>query len=176
MNENPEDYSAPVEHTHSAPTVEKETAKAPEAPPIEIEYVDDTPIADRRDEPDRPLEEIEAGEDGGDEQYGEKVQKRIKQLRYVTNAERRAKEAAEKERSDAIAFARQLQDENQKLRSHLTTGEGLLVDQAKQAAEANLNYARQLYLAAQESGDTGAMVKANEEFARAVAHHQRISQ
>ena len=88
---------------------------------VEIEIEDDTPPDDRGRKPlDR---DVSDPSDDEIEQYSDKVQKRIKELAHARHDERRAKEAALREREEAIRVAQQLVEENKKLRGYVNTGE-----------------------------------------------------
>lgn len=153
--------------------VKTQTAVA-EGPALEIEHIDDTPAEDRgKGEPVTPPAQLEGSEEE-DGQYGEKVQKRIKQLRYLSQHERREREKAENERQAAVEYAKNIISENERLKAQLTTGERVLIDQAHKRAEAVLDTARERYLKAHDSGEPTEILKAQEALSRAVAEHERI--
>ena len=86
---------------------------------IELEIEDDTPPADRG------RKAAPAPEDPTDEElasYDEKVQQRIKKFTRGYHDERRAKEAAERERQAAEEFARKVYEENRRLKEQLKSG------------------------------------------------------
>ena len=92
--------------------------KDAEAPEIEIIVEDDTPDTDKG----RAIapEKTESDDDinvGDDEvvQYKKDVQKRIKDLSFKAHSERRAKEAAARERDEAIRFAQSLIEKTKQL-------------------------------------------------------------
>ena len=93
--------------------------------PSEVEIVDDRPEADKNATPlkadpsDIPDDEIK--------QYSENVKKRIQHLKHGYHDERRAKEEAFREREAAIAYAKQIAEENSKLKEKLSTGETTLI-------------------------------------------------
>ena len=90
----------------------------------------------------------------------ERVQKRIKKLKYDFHEERRAKEAADREREEAVGFAQKVFQENQNLRNTLAQGEGVLLEQTKGRAEADVARAKKEYKDAFESGDPDAITEA----------------
>ena len=94
--------------------------------------------------------------------YGENVQKRIKQIKYEYHEERRAKEEAQRVREEAIAYAQKVQEENSKLRKTLEDGESTLVEQAKGRVEAQINTAKAAYKEAYETGDPDKLIEAQE--------------
>jgi len=129
---------------------------------LEIEVVDDTPDQDRG-KPRRP-ENVEAQVPDDDEiqSYSESVQKRIKQLRFEFHEERRRKEEATRLQEEALRYAQQIKAENDRLMRTLQDGEKVLVNQAKGRVEAEMDKARAAYKAAYESGDSDALIKAQE--------------
>lgn len=132
---------------------------------FEIEVVDDTPDTDKGR---KPLEEP-VGEVTDDElsKYDEGVQKRIKKLSHGYHDERRAKEAALREREEALRFAKHIIDENNVLKKNLGDHTTLLVGTAKQNAEFALEQARSKYKAAYDAGDADQIVAAQEEMTQA---------
>ena len=132
---------------------------------FEIEVVDDTPDPDKGR---KPLEEP-VGEVTDDElsKYDEGVQKRIKKLSHGYHDERRAKEAALREREEALRFAQRIIDENNSLKKNLGDHTTLLVGTARQNAEFALEQARSKYKAAYDAGDADQIVAAQEEMTQA---------
>jgi len=132
---------------------------------FEIEVVDDTPNPDKGR---KPLEEP-VGEVTDDElsKYDESVQKRIKKLSHGYHDERRAKEAALREREEALRFAQHIIDENNSLKKNLGDHTTLLVGTAKQNAEFALEQARSKYKAAYDAGDADQIIAAQEEMTQA---------
>ena len=103
----------------------KQQVKGAEESDIEIEVVDDTPPQDRNRAPlDEPVNEV-SDEDLA--KYDESVQKRIKKITHGYHDERRAKEAALKEREEALRFAQRIIEENNKLKKDLGQNTGVLI-------------------------------------------------
>jgi len=73
---------------------------------LKVEIEDDTPAEDRNKVP-MPRELVNEIEKDDLEEYSEKVQTRIKQMKKVFHDERRAKETASREREEALRFAQQ---------------------------------------------------------------------
>jgi len=122
---------------------------------IELEVVDDTPPEDRGRKPlDR---EVEDPSDEEVAEYSDKVQKRIKELSHARHDERRAKEAALREREEAARVAQQLFEENKRLRESYNAGVSTYGQMAESKAEMELQMARQKLKEAQESYDTDQM-------------------
>jgi hypothetical protein len=129
---------------------------------LEVEIVDDTPEEDRGRPRRADGKEPEVPDDDEIANYSDNVQSRIKKLRFEYHEERRRKEEAERVREQAVMDMQKLYEENQKLRETLTKGEGALVNQAKGRIAAELEKAKQSYKDAYESGDSDAMIAANE--------------
>jgi len=131
----------------------KETIKAGD---LEIEVEDDTPLHDRGKEPSPP-EDITEDEL---ENYGKKVQKRLKALSKTYHDERRAKEAILREREALEQYARQLVEENQKLKGKSDASHNALIQSAKKQVESELAMAKDQYRKAYESGEPDAVLEA----------------
>ena len=143
-------------------TPEKEAKQESE---IEIEVVDDTPEPDKGRKPlEEPVNEVTDDELS---KYDESVQKRIKKLSHGYHDERRAKEAALREREEALKLAQHIINENNALKKNLGDHTTLLVGTAKQNAEFALEQARSKYKAAYDAGDADQIVAAQEEMTQA---------
>ena len=119
---------------------------------FEIEVVDDTPEEDQGKPRRAENAEPQVPSDDEVEKYSEGVQKRIKQLKFEYHEERRAKEEAARLQEEALKYAEQIKQENEKLRKTLDEGEGVLVNQAKGRVAAEIDKAKIAYKAAYESG------------------------
>lgn len=139
---------------------------------IEIEVVDDTPEPDRNAKP--ATREIDDPSDDELADYGEKVQKRMKELTFARHNERREKEAALREREEAVRIAQKLLDENKNLRQNVHTNQTALASTIKSKAESTLEMARKKLKEAQESYDTDAIVAAQEELTEAKFNYERV--
>jgi len=141
---------------------------------IEIDIVDDTPEEDRNR---KPLEkEIEEPSDDEIEQYSSNVQKRIKELSHARHDERRAKEAAMREREEAIELARRIMEENSRLKNSLKNGEDAYIEAAKQKAAIEYEVAKKKLIEAKSIGDIEAEVSAQEEFNQAQLMRTRLDE
>jgi hypothetical protein len=139
----------------------------------EVEVVDDTPPEDR-DRP--PMKEPPA--DVTDEelaQYSEGVKKRIQHFSKGYHEERRAKEAALREREEVLRVAQQLLEENKRLQNSQGQTQQVLLDQAKKVVETELNEAKRKYKEAYEAGDADALVAAQEELTAAKIRADRVN-
>ena len=162
------EFEFPDEKETKAEASEKEVSNE-----VEIEVVDDTP------EPDRnraPMKEPPA-EVTDDEltQYSESVKKRIQHFSKGYHDERRAKEAALREREEALRLAQNLVEENQKLQGSLGKGQEALLAQAKQVVANEVDNAKVKYKQAYESGDADALVTAQEELTAAKIKADRVN-
>lgn len=135
--------------------------KASDAPEIEIEIEDDTPVEDRNKAPmPKPLvEELERDEL---DQYDDTVKEKLKQMRKVWHDERRDKEAALREQQEAIAVAQKLIEENKRIKTILTTGEKEYVTTVQRAAQLELEAAKRAYKEAYDAGDTDKVIDAQQ--------------
>jgi hypothetical protein len=128
---------------------------------IEIEIEDDTPEEDRGRQP-MPKEIVDDLDRDELEEYDEGVKQKLKQLKKVWHDERRAKEQLAREQEEALAVARRLYEENQKLRSAYSTGEKEYISTAQTNAQMEMDAARRAYREAYESGDTDGVIAAQE--------------
>lgn len=161
-----EDYKFPDEEEKVNVEIEAEGE-------IDLEIVDDTPESDRNRKPlDREPEEVTDEEVAS---YSEKVQKRIKELAHSKHDERRAKEAALREKEEALRLAQQIVEENKRLRAGLHTNQSQQVELLKSKATAELEMARKKFRDAQESMDTDAILDAQEALTDAKMRHSQIA-
>lgn len=128
---------------------------------IAIEIEDDTPVQDRNRKP-LPNEIVEELENDELTDYSAKVKERMSQLKKVWHDERRAKEAADREREEAVKFAQTLVERNKKLMSNLTSGEQSLIQASKTSAEYEMNLAKKEYREAYDAGDTDKIIEAQQ--------------
>jgi len=153
--------------------LEAKAAAAPEKEGSdEIEIVDDTPEKDRGREPSEPPSEVTEEEL---EKYSESVQKRIKHITKGYHDERRAKEAAAREREEAVRFAQQIFEENKRLKGLANESVKSAVESEKQVAEAELDRARAKFKKAYEDGDADVLTAAQEEMADAKIKIDRVN-
>jgi hypothetical protein len=138
----------------------------------EIEVVDDTPPEDRNRRPmtDPPKELSDEELD----KYDESVKQRIQHFTKGYHEERRAKETAVREREEAIRAAQTIAEENKKLKGSLSQGQTALLEQAKKVVAGEMEDARRKYKAAYESGDSDALVAAQEELTSAKIKAEKV--
>lgn len=133
---------------------------------MEIEVEDDTPIEDRGREPmPKPIvEELDKDELDA---YDDKAKEKLKQMRKVWHDERRAKEQADRERSEAVSFAQKLMGENKRIKDILSVGEKEYVATIQNAANLELEIAKKAYKEAYDAGDSDGMVEAQQSMQQA---------
>lgn len=139
----------------------------------EVEVVDDTPTEDRGR---KPMKEAPAEvTDDELEQYSDGVKKRIQHFSKGYHEERRAKEAALREREEAVRVAQSLVEENKRLQGSLGQGQQVLLEQAKKVIANEVEQARQKYKIAYEAGDSDALVAAQDELTSAKIKAERVN-
>jgi len=142
-------------------------------PEPEVEIVDDTPEKDRNRKPmaaapsDPTDEELES--------YSENAKKRIKHFTKGYHEERRAKEAALREREEAIRIAQAIAEENRNLKGTLNQGQQVLIEQARKVVSNELEDIKREYKTAYEAGDAEALVAAQEKMTAAKLREDRVN-
>ena len=143
--------------------IEQETkVETPAENAIEIEVIDDRPEEDQKNATPLPKEIVEDIENDDLEEYSKEAKQRLLQMKKLINDERREKEQALREQHEAIRVAQNIIEENKKLKGSLSSGERVLVGNAKQAAEQELNMAKKAYKEAYDSGDSELLVEAQD--------------
>lgn len=166
-----QDFKVEVEGRASDKEVEVEVPEDKKAE-VEIEIVDDTPPQDKNRKPSAPPEDPTDEELEG---YSEKVRKRMSHLTKGYHDERRAKETAFREKEEAIRYAQQILEENKNLKGTVGKNQEVLLEQAKRAAAAEVEQAKAKYKLAYESGDSDAVVVAQDELTAAKIKTDRIN-
>ena len=147
---------------------------------IEIEIVEEASAKDEDEEPRKPPidpDKVNMAEPTDEEldKYEESVRKRLKKFSKGYHDERRRAEAAEQEREDAILFARQVAEENKKLKDSLGANTTLLVGSVKAKAETDLETAKKRYKTAYENADSDELVAAQEALVAAKLQLDRVN-
>ena len=124
---------------------------------VDVDIVDDTPERDRGVSLAQDVEEVTEEEL---ESYGDKVRRRIKEISHLRHDERRAKEAAIRQREELEQLARNLIDENKRLKTYVSTGEQVYAGTLKSAAEAEYEVAKRRFKEAHEAFDADAIIEA----------------
>ena len=128
---------------------------------LDVRVDDDTPPADKNRTP-LPKELVEDLEKDTLEEYSEKVKNRINVARKAFHDERREKEAAKREREEALRFAQQIHEENKQLKQRLIAGEKVFKTETTSAAETQVSAAKDALKRAYESGDASLITDAQE--------------
>ena len=139
----------------------------------EIEIVDDTPPEDRgrtpMAEPPREFADDELAK------YDASVQQRIKHFTKGYHEERRAKEAALREREEALRIAQTIVEENKQLKGSLGQNQAAVLDSYKKLAANELEKAKAKYKEAYESGDSEAITEAQAGLTTAAMRAERVN-
>jgi len=159
----------------------KEIPEQDSAEDVEFEIQDDIPEEDKdpitgKEREPLPQELVQELEQDELEDYSEKVKNRLKQMKKVWHDERRAKEAAFRERQAAEEFARKVFEENKKLKQSLSTGEQSFIDTAKNAANLELEMAKRQYKEAYETGDSDQIIEAQTKLSEANYKVQKVNE
>ena len=139
----------------------------------EIEVVDDTPEEDRyrtpmAEAPQDPTEEELAS-------YSESVKNRFKHFTKGYHEERRAKEAAQREKDEAIRIAQAVFEENKRLKGSVNQGQQVLLEQAKKVVNSEIEEAKRQYKEAYESGDADKLLEAQEALTTAKIRADKVN-
>ena len=137
-------------------------------PDFEIEIEDDTPPKDRNRQPvsEEEVKKLKLDADELD-QYSVEAKDKLIKMKKVWHDERRAKEAADRERQEAVRIVQKLSEENKQLKSKLSNGEQEYVGVAKQSAVQELDAAKKEYRDAYDAGDSEKLVEAQEKLTMA---------
>jgi hypothetical protein len=167
------EFKFPDEIEAEKPTEEKLQIEIEGEGDTEIEVVDDTPEQDRGR---KPMKEAPA-EVTDDElaQYSDGVKKRIQHFSKGYHEERRAKEAALREREEAVRLAQNLVEENKKLKGSLSQGQQALLEQAKKVVANDLAVAEREFQEAYESGDPKRVAEATRKLTLVTAKQERVN-
>jgi len=146
---------------------------------IDIEIEDDTPPEDRNQKP-MPAEKVKALEEATEEEEAELAprdqKERLQQYKKVWHDERRAKEAALREQTEAIELARRVLEENKKLKAQYTAGEKTYIETVQNQTETQVAMAKREYKEALESGDADRVVEAQSKLSEATYAAQQAKQ
>jgi hypothetical protein len=137
----------------------EESEEKPAKEDVELEIVDDTPKADRGRKASKPPEDLT---DEELEDYSDKVRKRIQHFSKGYHDERRAKEAAHRERVEFENYAKSLVEENSKLKSSVEKNQAALLEQAKKNSAIEVLASKRAYKRAYEAGNADKLLEAQE--------------
>jgi hypothetical protein len=126
---------------------------------------DDSSDSPSDDQVAKAADQVESGE-ANLEDYSKNVQKRIKNLTQKYRE-------AERQNEEATTFAQRLLQENQQLKSRMEKLDSGYLTEYGARIESQISSARKAYKDAYESGDTDAMIEAQETLARAATEKDR---
>jgi hypothetical protein len=139
---------------------------------FEVEVVDDTPKVDRGRKASEPPEDITEEEL---ENHSEKVRKRLQHFSKGYHDERRAKEEALRQSQEYERVTQQLMEENRNLKGSVNKNQTALLEQAKRSSEAETATAKRAYKEAYESGDSDAVLEAQDKLTSAKLKADRLA-
>lgn len=164
------EYEFPDEKEAKVEEIVKEVESKEEP---EVEIVDDTSDdlktkSKEANVPDVSEEELEAVN-------SKRVIKRMQQLSRGINHERMEKEAAQREKDEAVRLAQAIIEENKKLKGSLSQGQQVMVEQVKKSVNMEVEQAKKKIKEAYDSGDSDALIAAQEEFTAAKIKADRLN-
>jgi len=141
---------------------------------FKVDVVDDTPVDDRGRVP-LPEKIVEELEKDDLEEYSDKVKKRLGQMKKVWHDERRAKEAAAREKDEAIQFAQRAYEENRALKQRLSSGEKIFASEITKSFSNEVTAAREALTRAFAAGDPEKIAEAQEALIDSKTKLEKIS-
>jgi hypothetical protein len=109
------------------------------------------------------------------ESYSSEVREKFKQAKKVYHDERREKEAALRERQEAVQVTQRLIEENKRIKSMLSNGQEGYVSAVKNNTEMQLEMAKKAYREAYDEGDVDAQLEAQERITKATMAMDRVN-
>ena len=157
------------------PEIEKQEFSFPDEEKKKPEAEDDGGVDVEIETSAQSKKTTSSNDDDEIEKYDEKVKKRIADLQSGFHNERRRAEEAAREREEAVAFAQSVAEENKKLKGSLSEGQSALLEQAKKVVANEVDDAKRRYKLAYESGDSDALVEAQELLTSAKIKMERVN-
>ena len=161
-----------IEIDISGETKEKVKVEPEVESEVKIEVVNDTPKADRNRKASEPPSDVT---DEELEDYSDKVRKRIQHFSKGYHDERRAKEAAFREKQELETLTKSLVDENKKLKGNVNKNQTAMLEQAKKGAVVELASAKRAYKQAYEAGDSDLLITAQESLTAATIKTDKLN-
>jgi hypothetical protein len=171
-----EEYKFPdeIEAENAAESSEEKVeAKQDVSDDLDIQVEDDTPPEDRGRKP-LPKKMVEELEGDDLEEYSEKVKKRLSQMKKVWHDERREKEAAMREKEEALRFAQARDQELRQVKERATKNEKAFLREVAKYADYELVVAKDKLKQAYESGDSELITNAQEKLTDAKLRLQNL--
>ena len=144
-----------------------ETETAADVGEIDVQVVDDRPEEDQRESTASDSSSYDGEHEEELSNVSNRVQNRIKKLKWQYHEERRAKEQSEKLASEAVHYTQGLQTENQRLLKLIQDSQTALVQQSKDRAQASLMVAQENFKKAHESGESDDIAAAQQALTQA---------
>ncbi len=107
--------------------------------------------------------------------YSKRDRTKTREFHKAYHDERRAKEAALREKEEAIRIAQQVYEENQRLKGTVDSNQNLMLDQVKRTIAQEIDQAKAKYKKAYEDGDSDALVEAQEALTNAKIKADRVN-
>lgn len=161
-----DNYKFPDEVENEAVETESKGLPEDKDDELQIEIEDDTPPIDKGRTPSQPEFVKQLEKDELDE-YSAEAKKKIDGFRKIYHDERRAKEAADRERQEAVDLAKKLYEENKHLKNRVSSSDQVAVDNFKTTAERELDMAKKEYREAYDAGDSEKLVEAQDKLTSA---------
>jgi hypothetical protein len=155
--------------------IEKQEFSFPDEVEKKPEVEDDGGVDVEIETSTKETKPTQSNDDDEIEKYDEKVKKRISDLQSGFHNERRRAEEAAREKDEALAFAQSIAEENKKLKGSLNVGQTALLEQAKKVVSNEVDDAKRRYKLAYESGDSDALVDAQELLTSAKIKMDRVN-
>ena len=155
--------------------IEKQEFTFPDEVDKKPEVEDDGGVDVEIETSSKETKPTQSNDDDEIERYDEKVKKRIADLQSGFHNERRRAEEAAREKDEALAFAQSIAEENKKLKGSLNVGQTALLEQAKKVVSNEVDDAKRRYKLAYESGDSDALVDAQELLTTAKIKMDRVN-
>jgi len=167
-------FALKVEGRASEEEAKREKAKAkPKDDDLDIEVVDDRPAEDQGVKRAAP-KPMDLSDEEMDE-YSERVRKRLQHFSKGYHDQRRAAEAASREREEAVRYAQQIAEENRKLKGTVNKNQEAMLESAKKLVVTEHEDAKAKYKQAYESGDADAVLKAQEDLTNAQLKLEKVN-
>jgi hypothetical protein len=144
-------------------------------PELQIEVEDDTPEEDRGRKPTSPevVKQLEVEVDELDK-YSKEARDKMIKMKKVWNDERRRADSADRERQAAFDAAQKLYEENKRMKELINNGQNEYLEAVKGSADMQLQIAKKSYRDAYESGDTDALLDAQEAITQATLKVDKV--
>lgn len=147
---------------------------------LDIEVQDDAPKKDRGRKPLEKEAELAKADDDAVakeiEQYDENTKRRIKDLRHAYHDERRAKEAALREREEAINLVKKAFGEVENVRKRQEFERQEFIKQLQDKVKQEIEAAKRHYKQAYEAGNADEIVAAQEMLSKAHINEEVLKQ